>query len=253
MFYQDQHFGVSEYFCRETGENFSFPAHIHRSFECITVLEGEMTVTVGDARYVLTRGEGIVVFPEQIHALASTRSRHLLVIFSPDLIRAYHTRHLSDLPRSGKIEIPAYLLAQMECLESDSSAVKIKAVLYSLLSILDDTTDYVKRTAVEKGLLRSVFDFVENNFEKSCTLEDLSRTTGYNASYLSRYIHDSTDMPFLALVNRRRISHACELLRNSDKSVIDCAYESGYTSLRSFNRNFKLCLGVTPSEYRKTV
>ena len=45
MFYQDQHFGVSEYFCRETGENFSFPAHIHRSFECITVLKGEMTVT----------------------------------------------------------------------------------------------------------------------------------------------------------------------------------------------------------------
>ena len=253
MFYQDQHFGVSEYFCLETGENFSFPAHVHRSFECITVLEGSMTVTVGDSCYEISRGEGVVVFPEQIHALASGASRHLLVIFSPDLVRAYHTRHLSELPRSGKIAIPAYLLSQLEGLQNDSSTVKIKAVLYSLLSILDDTADYVKRAAVENGLLRTVFDFVENNFEKDCTLEALSLATGYNASYLSRYVHDATDMPFLTLVNRRRISRACELLRNSDKPVIECAYECGYISLRSFNRNFKLCLGTTPSEYRKNL
>ena len=39
---------------------------------------------------------------------------------------------------------------------------------------------------------------------------------------------------------------------NSDISVLECALESGYTSLRSFNRNFYMCLGLSPTEYRQT-
>lgn len=251
MFYQNQHFGISEYFCKEMGENFSFPAHIHHSFELITVLEGRMTVTVGADSYELSEGEGIVVFPEQIHSLSSTKSRHLLVIFSADIVRAYYSKHASEIPKSGKINISDYLLIQISLLESTTTIVKKKAVLYSVCALLDESTEYEKRKTAENGLLRAIFDFVERNFEKSCTLEDLSNVTGYNRSYLSRYFSESTNMTFLSLVNRRRISKACELLKNTDKTVIECAYDSGYTSLRSFNRNFKLYIGVSPKDYRK--
>ena len=64
MFYQNEHFGTTEYFSKEVGTNFSYPVHLHRSFEFITVLEGEMTVTVADKSYNLSHGEGILVFPE---------------------------------------------------------------------------------------------------------------------------------------------------------------------------------------------
>ena len=57
MFYQTQHFGLSQYFHKEIGKNFSFPMHIHHSFEFITILEGCMTVCVGSVRYELKKGE----------------------------------------------------------------------------------------------------------------------------------------------------------------------------------------------------
>ena len=52
-------------------------------------------------------------------------------------------------------------------------------------------------------------------------------------------------------LNIRRLNHAAHLLRNTNDTALNCALESGYTSLRTFNRNFKLYYGITPQEYRK--
>ena len=224
--------------------------HIHHSFEFITILDGSMTVCVGNDRYELNKGEGILIFPEQLHSLESTDSKHLLFIFSADIVSAFYSKHSSELPKCAKINIPAHLVSEISKLDSHSSIIKLKGTLYSLCAMLDDSSEYVKRKALENGLLHSIFDFVESNFDKSCTLDDLGNAFGYNRSYLSRYFSDSTGMPFVSFVNQYRISRACHILKNSNKTVLECAYECGYTSLRSFNRNFKLYMGVTPKEYR---
>ena len=93
-------------------------------------------------------------------------------------------------------------------------------------------------------------EFVEKNYDKSCSLDDLGNGVGYNRSYLSRYFSDATGMPFVSFVNQYRISRACQVLKNSNKTVLECAYDCGFSSLRSFNRNFKLYLGVSPKDYR---
>ncbi|MBE6592578.1 MAG: helix-turn-helix domain-containing protein [Ruminococcaceae bacterium] len=253
MFYQSQHFGVSEYFCKETGKDFSFPMHMHHSFELITVLDGEMTVNIGEQKYLLCRGEAVLIFPEQIHSLSSQKSEHLLVIFSPDIVSAYYSRHSGEYPESNRISLSEYIYSQIVSLEDELSTVKLKAIFYSVCSEFDEGAAYVKRKNAEKGLLREMFEFVENNFDKSCTLEELGTAIGYNSSYLSRYFSESTKMSFVAFVNRYRVSRACHILKNSDKSVMECAYECGYMSLRSFNRNFKLYAGRSPKEYRRTV
>ena len=251
MFYESKHFGLSEYFCRESGRNFSFPMHLHHSFEFIAILDGRMRVTVGESEYELEAGDGVFIFPEQLHSLESAESEHLLIIFSPDIVSAFYSKHSTELPICSKISLPPYLASQLSGLDGASSSTKKKGVLYSLCAILDESTEYVKRKAVEDGLLRSIFDFVESNFRGSCTLDDLSNSIGYNRSYLSRYFSESTGITFVSLVNRYRISRACYLLSNSTKSIIECAYECGYTSLRSFNRNFKLYIGATPKSYRR--
>ena len=89
MFYQTQHFGLSEYFHKETGTNFSFPMHMHHSFELITIIEGSMTVIVGNDKYELKKGESILVFPEQLHSLESSESKHILFIFSAHTITLF--------------------------------------------------------------------------------------------------------------------------------------------------------------------
>lgn len=251
MFYENQHFGITEYFCKEGGRDFSFPLHMHRSFELITVTDGEMTVDIDGKKYLLSIGESVLVFPEQLHSLSSEKSEHFLVIFSPDIVSAYYSGHSGEYPQSNRLSLPHHLLSQITALRKDSSSIKLKAIFYSVCAEFDENATYVKGKTAKKGLLKQIFDFVENNFEKSCTLEDLSAAIGHNSAYLSRYFSESTNMTFLSLVNRYRISRACYILRNSNGSVTECAYECGYKSLRSFNRNFISYIGMSPRDYRK--
>lgn len=250
MLYQDNHFGISEYFCKETGENFSFPMHMHHSFEFITVLEGNMTVNIENFRYELSGGEGVLVFPEQIHSLESTCSKHLLVIFSPDTVSAYYSSHLTEIPKNSKITIPSYMMSQLQSLDVGSSVIQRKAILYSMCAMLDENAEYLKKRNDEYGLLYSIFDFVERNYANECSLHSMSIALGYNSAYVSHYFKEITAMSFVGYLNRCRISKACYALRNTNKSILECAYECGYSSLRSFNRNFKNIIGLTPKEYR---
>jgi len=251
MFYQYQHFGISEYFHKENGKNFSFPMHIHHSYEFITITQGSMTVYVGNDKYNLKKGEGIFIFPEQLHSLESTDSEHLLFIFSTDIVSAFSSKHSSELPKCAKLTISPHLISELAELDGQSSKIKLKGTLYLLCALLDDNTEYVKKTRVETGLLHSIFNFVEKNYDKRCTLDDLGNEVGYNSSYLSRYFSNATGISFVSYLNQYRISRACHLLKNSNKAVVECAYDSGYASLRSFNRNFKLYVGVSPKDFRK--
>ncbi len=209
-----------------------------------------MTVCTGSDRYELKKGEGVLIFPEQLHSLESTESEHILFIFSADIVSAFYSKHSSQLPKCAKLNIPQGFISELSLLDGQSSIIKLKGALYSLCAMLDDRTEYVKRKTLENGLLHSIFDFVENNFDKHCTLAELGGAVGYNRSYLSRYFSDSTGMSFVSFVNQYRISRACHILKNTNKTVLECAYDCGYTTLRSFNRNFKLYMGIAPKDYR---
>ena len=251
MFYQNQHFGISEYFCKETGENFSFPSHMHHSFEFIVVFEGKMSVTVAETDYELSSGEGVLIFPEQIHSLKSENSKHSLVIFSSDIVNAYSRKYSSKLPVENKINIPDCLISQILDINEASSLIKKKAILYGICSLFDENAEYVEKCVGEQGLLHDIFDFVENNYDKEYNLNALGHTLGYNGAYLSRYFKEATGICYTSYVNRYKINKACYLLKNTNKTIIECACDCGYASLRNFNRNFKSIIGQSPKEYRK--
>lgn len=250
MFYQYTHFGTAEYFRKEYGENFSFPEHLHNSFEIITVTSGEMTVTVDNNVYTLKKGESVLVFPNQLHSMQSSTSKHMLCIFSPELVKSYYSKLDKKIPTSNSFSIGDFYIKLLDDILPDSSVIEKKGILYFLCAQFDKNAQYKERSNFDDELLYKVFEFVEQNFTKNCSLMILSNETGYSYSYLSRSFKKTTGISFNTYVNLYRISNACYLLNNTDYSIIRCAMESGYNSLRSFNRNFYNSLGTTPGDYR---
>ena len=60
---------------------------------------------------------------------------------------------------------------------------------------------------------------------------------------------------FNDFLNQHRIQEACELLldpQQADLTILEIAYQIGYTSLGPFNSAFKRQTGLTPTQYRKT-
>ena len=93
MLYQTQHSVIADKVTLERGEDLTFPSHIHNSFEIIIATEGEMEVTVVGKKYTILGNECILVFPNQIHEIKTEKySKHMILIFSPQLVRAFSKR-----------------------------------------------------------------------------------------------------------------------------------------------------------------
>ena len=250
MFYEYKHVGTSHHFVKERGENFNFPPHLHLCFECITVTDGEMTVTVDGRPERLYRGQSLMIFPNQLHSLDSSTSRHVLCIFSSDLIGSYAKRVAGLVPRSNLFTLSENTLQLLENGDQAENVLAQKGLLYLLCAEFDKTAVYLSKQRGEYGLLSAVFHFVEQNYSEDCSLGRISQQLGYDYAYLSRYFKQTTGLSFTEYLNRFRLGKACYLLDNTTSTILECAMEVGYTSLRTFNRNFKQLYGTSPAVYR---
>ena len=251
MFYEFKHFGSGDYFLKEYNENFTFPPHMHLCFEFITILSGEMKVTVNGHEELLKEGEGLLIFPNQLHSLASAHSRHMLCIFSPDLVSTFAQKVENKLPQSNRFAFDKNLVDALDQMPEQANILAKKGFLYTLCAKFDDHAVYLPRQSNQKELLSSIFAFVEENYRDACTLSVLSAQLGYDYAYLSRYFKQTTGLAFTEYLNRYRLNKACHLLDNTDESILQCALDVGYNSLRTFNRNFKKEFSISPAAYRK--
>jgi AraC-like DNA-binding protein len=73
---------------------------------------------------------------------------------------------------------------------------------------------------------------------------------GMSPSQFSRAFHARFGIAFRQYVIRHRISIACLLLRDTRKSVLSIAHETGFCDAAHFSRTFKQRVGMVPLEYR---
>lgn len=85
------------------------------------------------------------------------------------------------------------------------------------------------------------------------SLASLARKLGTNTSDLSRAINEGLGVNFNEFINRIRVESvkATLLIASPSRSLLDIAFDAGFSSKASFNRSFKLYAGVTPSEFRE--
>ena len=74
-----------------------------------------------------------------------------------------------------------------------------------------------------------------------------------SASYvLSRIFSKTFHKNFNQYLNDARLGYACQRLENTNDTITELCLDSGFKSLRTFNRAFKEKFKTSPSEYRKT-
>ncbi|WP_343208712.1 helix-turn-helix transcriptional regulator [Anaerolentibacter hominis] len=87
--------------------------------------------------------------------------------------------------------------------------------------------------------------------DEALTLRFLSRRLGYSEFYTTRKFKEIAGMPFKDYVRQRKLAFALKEVRDSGKSLLDIAFDYGFSSHEAFTRAFKGAYGITPSEYRK--
>ncbi|MBQ7690833.1 MAG: helix-turn-helix transcriptional regulator [Muribaculaceae bacterium] len=111
----------------------------------------------------------------------------------------------------------------------------------------------------EPGKLANLYDDImrflkdEKLFLKhDLRIADLVDLVHSNRNYIQQAIHAEMGCTFSELVNRLRVEYAVELMRkHPEMPVAVVADKSGYQSLASFYRNFKLINGCTPKDFKR--
>lgn len=97
----------------------------------------------------------------------------------------------------------------------------------------------------------AILDYLKAHFREPLSLEELAEKLGYSPTYLSRYFRKKTGRCLFEYVNARRVAEACALLKGTDKTVTEIAFEVGYNNLSFFNRYFRRLMDASPQEYRR--
>ena len=82
-------------------------------------------------------------------------------------------------------------------------------------------------------------------------LDKMAEDCGVKRTQFAKITKQLTGYPPTQYLNRIRFKRACELLRNSDMSITDIAFECGYNTSQYFTETFKKNARITPSEYRR--
>lgn len=80
---------------------------------------------------------------------------------------------------------------------------------------------------------------------------DLAALSGYTPSGFSRAFKRKTGTSFVRYLHGIRLNRACELLISGDAHVTEICFEVGFNNLANFNRQFRACKGMSPSEFRR--
>ena len=86
---------------------------------------------------------------------------------------------------------------------------------------------------------------------QTVTLSEMAKVFSFNASYLSRMLHENCQMSFQELVREVRLEKAAVLLISTRDSVENIALQVGYSQAAPIYKGIKQKFNMSPSEYRK--
>ncbi|NOU66035.1 helix-turn-helix domain-containing protein [Paenibacillus sp. LMG 31461] len=134
----------------------------------------------------------------------------------------------------------------------------IKADLLKLLVLAGRAFQYNRRSANDRksfSKYRQSFyqtiSHMEKHFAESICLEEMAELAHMSPTYFSSVFKLVKGMGFSDFLNYLRILNATQLLAETEKSITEIVFESGYNNVAHFNKTFKKLVGITPTEYRK--
>lgn len=253
--------------------------HWHSYFEITYVQEGQGNYSVNGQEYMMKPGDIIIFNNVEAHGwkLMGEDMKLLVMIFSPEFVAEklsvfdseylkpfvergsnFKNRIGSEEPvsheiRKGIREIYAEWQQQKE-----GYPLMIKANILRILTMLIRTYqdesksgEMLKEKKSAMKRLEQAISYIDHHYSEKITLDEVAAAAYMSSNYFSFYFRKVTGISFSEYVTRIRISHARELLRDTDKSVTEIAMECGFHNISNFYRLYKKQVGKPPRDEKK--
>jgi AraC family transcriptional regulator len=100
--------------------------------------------------------------------------------------------------------------------------------------------------------INRVIDYLRGNLDRQVKLKELARVACLSEFHFHRIFGAVSGETLNNFTNRLRLEKAARLLRYSDQSVTDVAFDCGFSSSATFSRAFRSGYDTSPSQFRKS-
>lgn len=91
---------------------------------------------------------------------------------------------------------------------------------------------------------------IRNNLYTTLSIDELARLCGMGITTFKKVFKEQFKESPARYLLKKKLEHAAELLMDQDHRISDIAYDCGFESITTFNRNFKSFYSKSPGEFR---
>lgn len=232
--------------------------HIHPDLELIYMSEGTSMATADSVTEPLEAGDIYLAFPNQIHYYTDQgETKAYVCLVSPDILPDLKRIFRGNVPVSPivkKSDLPpdtAGLLARILKYYKDGTKLSRAAAYGYTQGLLAEVLRQMELTEIygSSDSVKEILLYCLENYAEPLTLDLLAKRLHLSKYYISHVFSQRLNLSFPEFINGLRIEHACRHMRKGE-SITQAAFDAGFSSVRSFNRNFERVMGMTPSAYR---
>jgi AraC-like DNA-binding protein len=254
--------------------------HYHQEFELSFITEGSGKRIVGDSVETFYPGDLIFIGPRIPHVWFSdtpSLKQHsgrtlesVYLLFNHQILPEEITRlpEFNFVNRAVQysergLRITGNTLNQVSRIMLQLpylSNIKRLMLFYEIMDMIGRSdsfsflasADYVKtRYHPANSRVKRIHEFMMNNYREEVTLKQISDLVHMAPASASRFFKSATGLSVFEYLNKIKIDLSRQLLLNTDMSVVDISYDSGFNNLSHFNKQFKKFNQVTPRQFRK--
>ncbi|MCL7764967.1 AraC family transcriptional regulator [Polaribacter sp. Z014] len=265
---QSFHYGVFEKL------EFQTPWHYHPEWELTFITESTGIRSVGNSIQAYQPGELVLLGPNLPHCWKTNRS-------TKELAKSTVIQFRKDVLGDGWMDKDEFSLIKKMLINSnfglmfnDITAKDVGGKMVSMKKMsptlrLIEFIKLLHELSLEKyevlslgarfnvnslvsDRIKNIIDFVDKNYQNKIDAAQLGDLVFMTPVSFSKFFKKTFNKTFTAYLNEYRVSKACELLKESETSVEQIAFETGYPNISFFHRKFKLFSNKTPAQYRAT-
>lgn len=256
--------------------------HWHDELQFCLVVRGSICFFVNNHQQTLTSGQGIFINSGCLHMAkpaADPDSTYICLNVHPRLLGAFpgsavENRYVTPYLKNSSISdlplFPEPVLWQKDMLDGifkiyqvyekkefgyELEICRLLSTLWlALVRHLEKSPPHAPESQTKNHAgVQKVLTYISCHYSEPITLDMIAKELSFSVGECCRMFKKITGQTIISYLTLYRISKSTELLRDTDLSISQIAYETGFSSTSYFIEKFKEQLGTTPLRFRKRI
>lgn len=246
----------------------NFANHAHDTYAIGVIEQGAMKFDYRGGQEVAAAGQINLCIPGEVHngqAAVAQGWQYRMFYLKPEWLQqaaSLLNGRARPIPffASGTIQDPALaaMLQGLHCSleQPDYSLLEQESrLLWTFAQMIGrhaDEKSIPRRLTKEPTAVRQIKQYIDMNYSRNFSLNELSRLTHLSPFHLIRVFKAVVGQPPHAYLRQVRLQRAKQLLA-AGESIADTAVRTGFSDQSHLTRWFKRTWGATPGQYRNNV